>query len=425
MEAPRGCKIGCLSGVVALGVAAILFVRWWTAPIDIPRPQRPPEPNDNAYEVYRSLAAYQNQQFRTDPWLTFAEREVFGWRETRLDQMDLVYYLLVRTRPIRDEYRRYLNKPCVVIMEYTPEWRLPELVEFRRWANIEALEMTLALEERDYKQALDNFRTVLLLSEQLRTHGSFLHYQIGGTMQRAVLTQMTEAISQLPAPACDQLTQIVREWSQRRVPMTHAIATERGKYLSFLHDLYAGKVAFQRWSPELRLAIRWHPRLLNLRRAAAEGNSFFQQAERESLKPASQRRPLDRPRHRISTLLLPAIDWAVYNPPYTETRILLLGCTAGVRAYYLRNRRYPSSLQEAGVADLAADPLCGGMFVYQQKKHGFLLYSKGTDDKDDGGWRVSERADIHGRGDLALILYPGQPRATRAQHDKGEPVWLR
>lgn len=427
MFTARGCKIGCLGGVVALVAVIVFFVRWWTAPIDIPRPQRPPDPADNAYEVYRSLAAYTAQMFRTDSWLAYAERELFpSRREVRTDQSELSRYLLQKMLPIRQEYRRYLHKPCVVIAEYSLAWQFPELAEFRRWASVEALDIALASQEGDYARAIDDYRSLLLLAEQIRYQGFILHHITGTTMQAIVTLQMSIALPYLPAGACDQLVRVVREWSQKHVPPVQILPSERGLFLSVLHDLYARKFASRRAFMDYGVAMRWDPRWLNLRQAAHEGEAYFRQIEQEWQKPVIHQRRVPQPRHRIAALLLPELSVLPRRTAYTEARIRLLACSAAVRAYRLRHDTYPTTLQEAGVADLARDPFTGKQFVYKATKQGFLLYSVGEDGRDDGGWRASERAGMNAHGDVTLVPYLGKPIGVRGYaDDKGEPVWFR
>lgn len=154
MQTPRGCRTGCLTALLVAVVAIVLAMRSWTAPIDVPRPQRPPDPADNPYDVYRSLAMYTSPIFRTDPMLSIAERELFPSRQmVSLHRPELARYLLQQMQPVRLEYRRHLHKPCAVIMECTPAWHFPELAEFRRWANIESLDMAMAARRGDYSSA--------------------------------------------------------------------------------------------------------------------------------------------------------------------------------------------------------------------------------------------------------------------------------
>ncbi|MGQ9880516.1 MAG: hypothetical protein ACUVSV_06585 [Armatimonadota bacterium] len=425
MFAPRGCKIGCLTGVVALVAAVVFFVRWWTAPIDIPRPQRPPDPADNAYEVYRSLAAYTAQMFGSDSQLASAARELFpSSRQVRTDRPDLSRYLLQKMSPIRREYRQYLHKPCAAIIEYSSSWPLPELSEFRRWAKVEALDIALAAQEGDYARSVHDYRTVLLLSEQIRHQGLMMHGVTGAAMQALVNQQMVTLLPRLPARACDRLVEAVREWDRKHVPPTQILPSERGVFLSTLHDLYEGRHLARRAAAGLGLAIRWDPRWLNLRRAAHEGETFFRELEKEWQKPIVLQRRVPEPQHRVAQLLLPMSNAFLYHHARTEARIRLLACAAAVRAYRLRHGSYPSSLQEAGVADLNKDPFTGGEFVYKPSEQGFLLYSVGEDGKDDGGWRVSEVTQMGESGDISLQPFVCKPPSVQKRDEKGEPMWL-
>ncbi|MCS7309521.1 MAG: hypothetical protein NZ741_04810 [Armatimonadetes bacterium] len=423
MLARRGLCLGCVTVLLAAVVAIALFVRWWTAPIDLPRPQRPPEPADNPYDVYRSLAIYTAQAFQSDYMLAYAERELSPSRmQMQLHHPELARYLLRKMTPVRLEYRRYLRQPCMVIMEYTPDWRFSELAEFRRWAVVEAIDISLAAQEGDYARAVDNYQTILLLSEQIRQQGAALHYIVGAAMQSIVTIQMARILSQLPAPECERLVQVVREWQKHRVPPTQAVAVERDAYLSLLHDLHEGKPEALRIFAEERSIARWYPRWLNLRRAAQEGDAYYRQMQEEIAKPRNAQRKLPQPQHLV------AQRWGVTDlhtlsrlSAHATGRVLMLGCAAGVRAYRLRHGAYPPSLSAAGVDDLNRDPFTGEQFLYKPAANGFLLYSVGRDGVDDGGKRAPEQQDE--RGDVALL--PFYRRHPYADTTLGDPFWLK
>lgn len=423
MQTFRWRGIGCLAALLIAVGAIVLLARWWTAPIDIPRPQRPPEPADNSYDVYRSLALYTAQIFRSNPLLPRAEQVLsLSWRSTYLEETDPARYLLRTLQSVRREYRRYLHKPCVVIMEYTPAWQFPELVEFRHWADIEALDIVLAVQAQDYTRAVEDYRTILLLAEQIRNQGGLAHYLTGSRMQSVVTFRMSEAINRFPSGACEQIVQAVREWQSRHVPLVQVLSTERDLYLNVLHDLYAGNYETLRMHTEYRSAVRWNPRWLNLRRAAREMATYFQRMEKEWAKPFNQQRKVAEPEHPLARLILPLLHGVSRSTASTETRIRLLGCAAAVRAYRLKHGSYPATLEDAGVSDLDRDPFTGEQFVYKPSEQGFLLYSPGEDGKDDGGWRMPERSG--GEGDVSLLPFMGGARAAGRREEKGEPVWL-
>lgn len=167
------------------------------------------------------------------------------------------------------------------------------------------------------------------------------------------------------ARACDRLVETVREWDRKHVPPTQILPSERGVFLSTLHDLYEGRYLARRASAEFGLAMRWDLHWLNLRRAAHQGEAFFRQLEREWRKPIVYQRRVPEPQHPVVQILLPVRDGFPRYHAYTEVRVRLLACAAAVRAYRLRHGSYPSSLWEAGVADLNKDPFTGGEFVYK------------------------------------------------------------
>lgn len=413
----KGCIIG---GFLCIAVV-VLSVRWWTAPIDLPRPQRPREPADNPYEVYRSLAHYSSQLFRNDARLAEAERTSMLTRsQIRQDHPELVYYLLLKTYPVRSEYRKHLRKPCVATLEYTPRWTYAELREFRRWAHLEALNMAEASARGDYASAVDSFRTILLLSEQIQTEGRLIHRLTAHYMQSVVATQMAKRVSELPEPACRELVQAVREWYARRVPLERTVAVERDALLHLLHLLQESDPDALQTLRQVERPIPWPPRWLNLRQAAREADRYYRRVRQEISKPLNLQQPAEVPDHPLVRSLVIVFIPASLVCASNTARIQMLGCAAAVRAYRLRHGRYPPDLQTAGVADLDVDPFTGARFIYKRGNNGFLLYSVGRDGQDDGGWLTAEQYSE--QGDLSILPY--RPPAAKRQQ-KGSPIWLR
>lgn len=403
----RGFYIGCYVSFVLLALAIVLFVRWWLAPIDIPLPQRPPEPADNAYEVYRSLAAYSEQLFKSQPRLQLAESQLFSNYRLHLDRVEHVKPLLEAMRPVRQEYRRYLDSPCMAILEYDVRWGYPEIREFRRWGRIEALDIALAIGENDFSRALDNYRTVLRLTEQIRYLGGTLHHMAATFIQAMAAGQMAEALHVLPAAECETLVQVTRQWSKVRVPAVQLVHTSRDMHIALLHHLQ-----------ERQSRFRW----MNLRRAAHEATEFYRRVEREIAKPVAQQHHLDLPEHTLNRLFVNDLLIYVRNAAITEARIKLIACAAAVSAYRLKHGTYPESLAKAGVSDLNRDPFTGCEFVYKPTPNGFLLYSVGMDGKDNGGHRVPEGSGF--AGDISPIPFRSGFR-PQSRSTTGEPVWLK
>ncbi len=83
---------------------------------------------------------------------------------------------------------------------------------------------------------------------------------------------------------------------------------------------------------------------------------------------------------------------------FTRVRRRLMTAHLLLRIYYLRERRYPSSLDELRLGELAIDPFSGHPLIYRLDGERYLLYSVGFNGRDDGGLRKpasSEQPDEH------------------------------
>ncbi|MFN4033054.1 MAG: hypothetical protein ACK4ME_05435, partial [Fimbriimonadales bacterium] len=69
----------------------------------------------------------------------------------------------------------------------------------------------------------------------------------------------------------------------------------------------------------------------------------------------------------------------------TRRRLLALHCR--LREYYLRERRYPDTLQALPLGDWAVDPFSGELPIYRRQGDSYTLYSVGVAGKDLGGYR--------------------------------------
>lgn len=329
--------------------------------------------------------------------------------------------------PLRREFRKHLNEPSRA-PELNVSATFPELSALRMWARVEAADTRLAIWERRYARVVDNYRTVLLLSEQIRSGGGAIHHLTALGCVGTVRRDTGQAIIHLSAKECGILVQLIREWERTRVPVEQALQAERASYINLLHDLYEGKKEYVLDNYETGshaqkrvLPVRW----LNLRAAAHEAENLYERFARESRKPVIQQERLPEPGHILNAILAPDIFWGpLLRADATGTaRNRLLAISAAVRAYRLSHGRHPKTLAEAGVADLNKDPFTGGEFVYKTSEKGFLVYSVGEDGRDDGGKRA---ANDRSPGDIGLIPYVPRPSPPPQQPlPPAPPVWLK
>ncbi|MCS6829711.1 MAG: hypothetical protein RMM08_03220 [Armatimonadota bacterium] len=416
MLSSRACFVGCGVALVVAVIGVVLLVRWWTAPIDIPRVPPPTYPTPNAFVVYRKLAEQVAEQHEKNTALRMTFDRVRRSVDSGKLSVDSEIRRYLQTwQPTRQEYRKHLNEPCMTILSYDVRETFPYLRGFRLWAYVEAADALLAIRGGDYRRALDDYETVLRVGEGLSNGGLMVHHLVARVCQNKVSQVMVGSLQQMPLEYCDELVAITRRWERVRIPPEQAWEHERIAALNLLHDLYEGKVQ-----------LRNVPgRLLNLRAAAHEFERLYRLIKSAADKPIVHQASIPDAKHPVLVFAFPAISAnRFYQAKAGQlARNRLLAIAAAVRAYRLRHGKYPSTLAEAGVADLNKDPFTGGEFVYRTSPKGFLVYSVGEDGRDDGGKRA---ADDRSPGDIGLIPYtPSGPAPAQQPLPPGPPVWMK
>ena len=90
------------------------------------------------------------------------------------------------------------------------------------------------------------------------------------------------------------------------------------------------------------------------------------------------------------------------NRDWNLAKMRLLICDLAVRAYTLEQGRNPAKLADLVpeyLGEVPKDPFSGAELVYRLTSTGYLLYSVGTDRKDDGGKSCGRREEV---GDILL-----------------------
>ncbi|MDW8105077.1 MAG: hypothetical protein RMM06_08685 [Armatimonadota bacterium] len=415
----RNLFLGCGALTFLALMLAGVFYLYWTAPPDVPVPPLPTPP-DNAYPAIVQLAEKARQIEESTPQFAALARQATsrGADAATLRRFVAVY------EPVRREYRQLIGKPSVVTNWNSVPDTMQTNAVLRSWARVEAADIELALREGDYARAVDDLRTVLLLVESARRGGTSMHHLTGEAMIAIATETFLKGFDRLPAAECEQLVRAIREWEQVRVPYWQALEGEKRFTIAMYHAMYEGGKRFERMmgAPSGSSGPDFVVRAMNLRAAAREAARIHDLAIAEARKPLLQRQPLAlTPKHPLNQLGFPALKKEADKSLVTVTRLRLLACAAAVRAYRMRQGRYPRTLAEAGVTDLNRDPITGGEFMYRTGEKGFLLYSVGADGKDDGGKRVVEARFLEAQGDLSLRRYD-VPNAT-PNTPPGAAVW--
>lgn len=106
----------------------------------------------------------------------------------------------------------------------------------------------------------------------------------------------------------------------------------------------------------------------------------------------------------LTRIIVPVFQRANLSRYRTDAEIACGRVFLALQAYKGKFGRYPQSLTElkSGIDwKLPTDPFSGKNLIYKPKHKGFILYSVGPDQKDDGGIKQSSNQQMIPRGDIA------------------------
>lgn len=182
---------------------------------------------------------------------------------------------------------------------------------------------------------------------------------------------------------------------------------------------WAGRVAID-WDVVLRMGNEWYDRMVAAGRkpTRAERKAAMGEVDRDIKALAAKARDpktlawalLGSPRQMVSermgqvfvALLLPAVSAACEAEDRAAMTRELAGLGFALAAYRAEHGRYPGRLADLApkyVDTVPGDIFSGGELRYRSEGDGFLLYSVGRNEKDDGGRGYDDRDDSPQSGD--------------------------
>ncbi|MCS7066948.1 MAG: hypothetical protein NZL85_11845 [Fimbriimonadales bacterium] len=422
----------CLMVVGLLLLGACLLSYLWVRPprIEIPPRRYPP---DNAYDYYKVLAASVMNTHRADPQLHNLLNAIE--RGASIDAAEYAYLQQVY-EPILTEYRRHLDKPSAVVLEYDIDYPMPELQSFREMIRIEHALMDYELRHGRTWQALERFDSVVRFSQQIRDEGSLIHFLVGQGQITTAALPMAQHLPTFNRAALERVLAICRRYEQERVPLVEGMRPERFWGISAIKQLREGHYHPQPNDPSGLSDIVVLMRIPLVQDAIyasglREYDRYMKRVIAEIEKPHWQRKPIPEPEARglagmLVAILIPVFSHVTTKEAMEQTQMRLLGCAAAIRLHKLRTGHYPARLEELNLGDMIIDPFTGQPFRYKtDPRKGFLLYSVGGNQKDEGGWRTAE-GDLS-KGDVGVVPYRPQrhPGGSIQAVPLGAPVWIR
>ncbi len=314
--------------------------------------------------------------------------------------------LISRNRRAFDLLAEMKNKPCFIYRDPDTtllESRIPNAVKILRAAKLLQISSVLDAERGDIDRAIDQAETGLKTAPMFATDGnSLISCLIGFADARMWAYYLGEMLRGRPVRD-DQLARLMAvldpgPWQRH---LATAIRAERVVFLEAGASLIGGSLAdadliWGKLSFIQRVGI-WLGRPL-LKRDMRRSLPLYIELEELTESPYFRSRDAfisgtPRTRRRpwyafLSRAMMPNMDASFLKAAQIEATYLADRTGLACRLFRNRTGRYPASLDELvpGILkEVPIDPFTGKPFVYRREGEGFIVYSLGSNQKDDGG----------------------------------------
>ena len=310
--------------------------------------------------------------------------------------------LVSRNREALDLVYEMADRPCFVYRD--PEIRLaeamvPDALKMITAARLMGFDALLRAEEGDMPGALERIRDGLASVSKVAQDGTLIAYLVSVAETRMMIKFLEEICRGRRIEEADLASLVAAlepgPWRER---LTGAIKGDRVFSLEWGRDAIRGRFRESadnrpgpRWlywllRPVLKAEICWQlDKLTRWERIARD--PYFEQRERLATDPEFSEAV---PWYFELTGFLASGAFGTVFIKNGQLEATMLADRTGLacRLFKSRTGRYPESLEELvpGILkEIPIDPFTGKPLVYRREGEGFIVYSLGSNEKDDGG----------------------------------------
>lgn len=290
------------------------------------------------------------------------------------------------------------------------------------------LQMSRTLEAKQYTQlaegrvsdAIDTTRDGLRLAVSLENH-SLGGCQEGFKIEDIVILPLADHLDQLAMPDCARLIRLSHDWEKTPNAILFALNRERRAWTQATERLTGedGKkirtllqqipdTAAKPDTDEAKMLAQlkslddktW---LDLVKRTAVGIDQIFTKATQEMQSPIYKRGAPEKFNQTkdivgnieglMASAVTPQIQKMEVDYVKRQAFAHLLGCHAAIRQFKWEYNRWPNSIEELKIAELAKDPFSGNPLVYKKDKDGYTLESVGVPVYDKDG-KLDETARV-------------------------------
>jgi hypothetical protein len=321
--------------------------------------------------------------------------------------------LIEKNRRVLDLIPEIAGKPCFQYGETGVKYwerKMPDAIKTLRTARLWGLDAFLCAEKGDFRASLDRLRIGLRFAPKIAEESVLITYLIAVADAKAFLLVLNKAVSGREVRA-ELLLPVLGDLDDRQINRWKALFRNsiRGERVLFMDVGLPPSPAALQWAFG---GMAWTERLCYwlirplLKRDISLNLPKYEELETKALSSYYQTRDFWEPYKEhlrslpwyavVSKNLLPRPEAAFMKVATLEALILTARTGLACRIFKSRTGEYPENL-EALVPGLMTgvpvDPFTGKPLVYRREGKGFIVYSLGSNLRDDGGrstWEITQ-----------------------------------
>ncbi len=321
--------------------------------------------------------------------------------------------LIEKNREALDLVLQAAGKPCFRFGDLDVkafERKIPDAIKMLRAIRLLGFGAVFSAERGDVRGAIEELRNGLRFAPKIAEENSLITFLVAVAEMKQVLFCLNKTVSgrdcdaELLFPVISDLDDLsLGSWKELFV---NSVRGEKILFLDVGLTFMTEKIHWALSEPDLpQEALYWLIRPL-MKRDIVRCLPKYLELEEIVRQPYHQTREFWKsykdeidhlPWHSvISKMVLPDLEASRMKLATLEALVLTTRTGLACRVFKARNGRYPNSLDELVpglIPAVPADPFTGDPLVFKRKGEGFILYSLGSNQKDDGGrstWEITQ-----------------------------------
>jgi hypothetical protein len=370
------------------------------------------EDHDNAALIWKGVEAMFLFESDERKMLTGAMEDVFYDRPLDRDIRERIYKIKTRNERIFPLLQAASEKSC---FKYNSDWdvppeemEMPDAVKLISILRLCGIDSVLKAEQGALDGAVDQCLQGIRLSRIFLNEPFLMSYLISIVLLRQQLVCLNKVVSGRPVDT-ELLTQIFHELDRTPWQEGYIKSFETERVYTFSlgmqwlggHPMSQGlrdrnwieRMDYWLFRPVYKTVINRNLHFWDNAEKAAPLPYFKTKDTRDWITKEHKEPPWYL---RMADTLLPNLTTAMFKQALNEARIQTARIGIASKIFHNKNGQYPekvSDLVPEFFAHEPLDPFTGKSFVYRRVDPGFIVYSIGSNGKDDGGrgtWNITE-----------------------------------